>query len=57
MLYNGVFGCHGNIYYVVLINAFLQGTYYRSNQCVTNFEINPYKIDEFRKHAKIVCFI
>ena len=26
------------------------------NVC-TNFEINWYKIDEFRKHAKIVCFI
>ena len=23
----------------------------------TDFEINQYKIDEFRKHAKIVCFI
>ena len=23
MLYNGVFGCHGNICYVILINAFL----------------------------------
>ena len=32
MLYNGIFGCHGNIYYVILINAFVQGTYYRSNQ-------------------------
>ena len=26
------------------------------NVC-TNFEINQYKIDEFRKHAKIACFI
>ena len=26
------------------------------NVC-TNFEINRYKIDEFGKHAKIVCFI
>ena len=26
------------------------------NVC-TNFEINRYKIDEFRKHAKIVYFI
>ena len=26
------------------------------NVC-TNFEINWYKIDEFRKRAKIVCFI
>ena len=26
------------------------------NVC-TNFEINQYKIDEFRKHAKIVCFM
>ena len=22
MLYNGIFGCHGNIFYVILINAF-----------------------------------
>ena len=26
------------------------------NVC-NNIEINRYKIDEFRKHAKIVCFI
>ena len=25
MLYNGILGCHGNICYVILINAFLQG--------------------------------
>ena len=27
MLYNGIFGYHGNIYYVILINDFLQGTW------------------------------
>ena len=37
MLYNGIFGCHGNICYVILINAFLQGTYHRSDQCVYQF--------------------
>ena len=26
------------------------------NVC-TDFEINRYKIDEFRKHTKIVCFM
>ena len=26
MLYRGIFGWHGNICYVILINAFLQGT-------------------------------
>ena len=42
MLYNGIFGCHGNICKV---------------HSIYHFEINRYKIDEFRKHAKIVCFI
>ena len=54
MLYNGIFGCHGNICYVILINAFLQDTYYRSNLCVRSIGTH---IDYFRKHAKIVCFI
>ena len=55
ILYNGIFGCHENICYVILINAFvLQSTWYKGP---INFEINRYKIDEFRKHAKIVCFI
>ena len=62
MLYNGIFGCQGNIYYVILINAFLQDTYYMSNQCVYQFwDLNSSSIgtrsDEFRKLAKIVCFI
>ena len=26
------------------------------NEC-TNFEINRYKIDEFRKHENIACFM
>ena len=26
MLYNGIFSGHGNICYIILINAFLQGT-------------------------------
>ena len=42
--------------YVTLFCAvhFLQGTQYRSINVYTNFEINRYKIDEFRKHEKIV---
>ena len=42
MLYNGIFGCHGNICYVILVNT---------------FEIYRHKFDEFRIYAKIVCFI
>ena len=41
MLYNGIFGCHGNKCYVIFINAYLQGTWHRCNKCLyTNFEIN-----------------
>ena len=58
MLYNGVFGCHGNMYYIILISAFFYTIHSIGaiNEC-THFEINRYKIDEFRKLAKIVCFI
>ena len=49
MFYNGIFGCHGNIYYVICFgNIHSIGPV---NVC-TNFEINHYKIAEFRKHAK-----
>ena len=54
LLCNGVFGCHGNIYYVILIGAVLCDTYIcigPINVCITNFEINRYK------NAKIVCFV
>ena len=52
LLCNGVFGCHGNIYYVIF-DLFLCDTYIRIgpiNVC-TNFEINRYK------NSKIVCFV
>ena len=51
----GVFGCHGNTCYVIfIVNVFY--SIGPINMC-TDFEINRYKIDEFRKHAEIVCFI
>ena len=54
MLYNGIFGCYGNICYIILINAFFCNVHIIGpiNVC-TNFEISRYNIDEFRKHAKI----
>ena len=50
MLYNGVFGCHGNTCYVIFIGAILYMLYSIGpiNVC-TDFEINRYKIDEVRK--------
>ena len=58
MLYNGIFGCHGKICYVILINAFFCKVHSIGpiNVC-TNFEINRYKMDEYRKHAKIVFYL
>ena len=58
MLYNGVFGCHGNTCYVIFIGAILYMLYSIGpiNVC-TDFEINPYKIDEVRKYAKIVFYL
>ena len=46
MLYNGVFGCHGNTCYVIFIGAILYMFYSICpiNVC-TDFEINRYKID------------
>ena len=43
---------YGNICYVIYINAFF--SLGPINVC-TNFEINRFKIEEFRKHANIVC--
>ena len=55
MLYNGVFGCHGNICYVTFIDVCFCNVYIiGSINAYTNFEINRYNIDEFRKYAKIV---
>ena len=58
MLYNGVFGCHGNTCYVIFIGAFFYMIYSTGqfNVC-TDFEINRFRIDEVRKYATIVCFI
>ena len=58
MLYNGVFGCHGNTCYVVFIGAFFLMIHSIGpiNVC-TDFETNRYKIDEFRKYAKIVFYL
>ena len=58
MLYNVVFGCHGNTCYVTFIGAIFYLIYSTGqiNVC-TDFEINRFRIDEVRKYAKIVCFI
>ena len=52
MLYNEVFGCHGNTCYVIFIDAIFYMLYSIGpiNVC-TDFEINPYKIDEVRKYV------
>ena len=52
MLYNGIFGCHGNICYVILSNAFLHSIGL-VNVC-TNFEINRYKIGENMQKSYVV---
>ena len=47
MLYNGVFGCHGNTCYVIFIGAIFYMIYYSTgniNVC-TDFEINRFRID------------
>ena len=58
MLYNGVFGCHGNMCYVICIGAIFYIIYSTGqiNVC-TDFEINRLRIDEVRKYATIVYFI
>ena len=57
MLYNGVFGCHGNTCYVIFIGAIFNMLYSIGpiNVC-TDFEINRYKIDEVRKYANIAFY-
>ena len=57
MLYNGVFGCHGNTCYVIFIGAifYMLHSIGPINVC-TDFEINRYKIDEVRQYAKIVFY-
>ena len=46
MLYNGVFGCHGNTCYVIFIGAIFYMIYStgKINVC-TDFEINRFRID------------
>ena len=58
MLYNGVFGCHGNTCYVIFIGAIFYMLYSIGaiNVC-TDFESNRYKIDEVRKYAKIAFYL
>ena len=58
MLYNGVFGCHGNTCYVIFIGAIFYMFYSICpiNVC-TDFEINRYKIDEIRTYAKIAFYL
>ena len=58
MLYNGVFGCHGNTCYVIFIGAifYMICIIGPINVC-TDFEIKRYKIDEVRKYAKIVFYL
>ena len=58
MLYNGVFGCHGNTCYVIFIGAIFYIIYSTGqiNVC-TDFEINRFRIDEVRKYATMVYFI
>ena len=58
MLYNGVFGCHGNTCYVIFIGAIFYMLYSIGliNVC-TDFEINRYKIDEVRTYAKIAFYL
>ena len=58
MLYNGVFGCHGNTCYVIFIGAIFYVLYSIGpiNVC-TDFEINRYKIDEVRKYANIAFYL
>ena len=53
MLYNGVFGCHGNTCYVIFIGAILYMIYSTGNINVcTDFEINRFRIDVmWRKNA------
>ena len=58
MLYNGVFGCHGNTCYVIFIGAifYMICSTGQINVC-TYFEINRFRIDEVRKYATNVYFI
>ena len=56
LLYNGVFGCHGNMCYVIFIGAIFYMIYSTGqiNVC-TDFEMNLYKIDI--ENMQKSCFI
>ena len=58
MVYNGVFGCHGNTCCAICIGAFFSMIYSIGpiNVC-TDFEINQYKIDELENmHKSYILF-
>ena len=57
MIYNGVFRCHGNICCVILMAACFCKVHRICpiNVC-TNFEINRYQIDDFRKHENVMFY-
>ena len=54
----GIFRCHRNVCYIVLIDAIFCKVHSidPSNMCIT-FERNRLRIDECRKSEKIVCFL
>ena len=56
MLYNGVFGCHGNTCYDIFIGAIFY-MIYSTGQINVCTDFNRFIIDEVRKYATIVCFI
>ena len=49
IFYNGIFRCHGNICYVTFIDVCFCNVYIGPINMCTNFYINRYNIDEFRK--------
>ena len=57
MVYNGIMAAKEHKCNVILINACFARCIAYVQHVRTDFEINRYKIDEFRKPAKIVCFI
>ena len=54
MLYNLVFGCHGNTCYVIFIGVIFYMIYNIGEIHVcTDFEINRFRIDEVRNMQKL----
>ena len=57
MLYNGVFGCHGNTCYVIFIGAIFYIIYStRQINVCTDFEINRFRIDEENMQQLYILF-